>query len=87
MSGDVGGVKPVIQGTKFKLLRWVEGQTSAGRFVVRLDVDAVIPDADTSEPCFEPAALRLLDDAQRLAAAGRLDDLARIGEVFFRTSA
>jgi len=77
----------MVQGSRIKLPQWIEGQTASGSFVVRVEVEAVIPDADQSEPCFEPDAVRLLDEAQRLADAGDLESLAKIGEVYFRRTA
>ena len=77
----------MVKGTKIKLPQWIEGRSSAGLFVVRIDADAVIPDADTSEPCFEPPTVKLLDEAQRLADEGDVDALARLGAVYFRRTA
>ena len=33
------------------------------RFVVAVEVEAIIPDADPSEPCFEPKTIELLRQA------------------------
>jgi len=78
----------MVKGTRIKLPQWIEGRSSSGEsFVVRIEADAVIPDADPSEPCFEPETARLLDEAQRLADAGDLNTLTKLGEVFIRRSA
>jgi hypothetical protein len=55
--------------------------------VVRVRVDAVIPDADPSEPCFEPPAVKWMDELQRLADDGDVAALEKVGEVFVRRSA
>jgi hypothetical protein len=70
-----------------KVPQWIEGRSLAGPFVVRVMVDAIVPEEDPSEPCFEPAALRLIDEAQRLADRGDVDALARLGDVYIRRSA
>lgn len=77
----------MVKGARIKLPQWIEGRSSAGPFAVRVEVDAVIPDADPSEPCFEPEAVRLLDELQQLADAGDVDALQKHGEVYFRRSA
>ncbi len=77
----------MVKGTRIKLPQWIEGRSAFGSFVVRIDTDAVIPDADPSEPCFDPDAARLLDEAQRLADAGDIDALSNMGEVYVRRSA
>lgn len=55
--------------------------------IVQVEVDAVIPDADPSEPCLEPPALRYLDHLQELANAGNIAELERHGNLFVRKSA
>jgi hypothetical protein len=55
--------------------------------VVKVEVDAVVPDADGSEPCLEPSTLKWLDELQRKADAGDLDALSKVGEVYVRRSA
>ena len=77
----------MIKGNRVKLTQWIEGHSRSGPFVVRVEVDAVVPEADPSEPAFEPRALKVLDEAARLAAVGDLEALAKIGEVYFRKSA
>lgn len=77
----------MIKGNRIKLTQWIEGRSRSGPFVVRVEVDAVIPESDPSEPAFEPPALKVLDEASRLAAAGDLEALAQIGAIYFRKSA
>lgn len=73
----------MIQGKRVKVPQWIHG----AQCVVRVEVEAVIPDADPSEPCFEPPAVKWMDDLQRLADAGDADALSKFGEVFVRRSA
>lgn len=77
----------MINGERIILSRWIEGGSVHGSFVVRVQVEAIVPDDDPSDPCFEPQALKLLDEAQRLADAGDIDALAKLGDVYIRRSA
>lgn len=72
---------------RIRIPQWIQGVSPSGPFVVRVTVDAVILNDDDPEPCFEPAVLRQLDEWQRLADAGKLDELAKVGEVYVRRSA
>ena len=56
-------------------------------FVVRVEVDAVIPAEDPSETCFEPATLRFLNLVREKADAGDVDWLRTVGEVYARVPA
>ena len=71
------------KGERIRVAEWIAGD----RCVVRVDVDAVIPDADPSEPCFEPPAVKWMDELQRLANEGNLDELAKHGDVYVRRTA
>ena len=73
----------MIPGKRIKVPQWIYGT----QCVVRVEVDAVIPDEDPSEPCFEPPAVKWMDELQRLADAGDVDALAKVGEVYVRRSA
>ena len=73
----------MIRDKRVKISQWIHGT----QCVVRVNVDAVIPDADPSEPCFEPAAVQWMDELQRLADAGDVNALAKVGEVYVRKSA
>jgi len=66
-----------------RIPRWIH----AARCVVRVEVDAIIPDADPSEPCLELATVRWLEDVQAMADAWEFDRLAAIGELYVRRSA
>jgi hypothetical protein len=72
-----------IKGKRIKVPRWIH----AGPCVVRVEVEAVIPESDPSEPCLEPDVVRWLDEIHALAVAGRVDELAKIGDVYVRRSA
>lgn len=52
------------------------------RFVVAVPVEAIIPDADPSEPCFEPHVVELLRQVESHAKAGDLDWLKQHGKVY-----
>lgn len=54
---------------------------------ISVEGDAVIPAEDPSEPRFEPPAVRWMDELQRLADEGRVEELARHVEVYVRRSA
>jgi len=69
-----------IPGKRVKVPQWIYSQFCA----VRVEVEAVIPDADPSEECFEPPAVQWMDELQRLADEGKIDELAKVGEVYVR---
>lgn len=52
------------------------------RFVVAVDVDAVIPDADPSEPVFESHVVELLRQVEAHAKSGDLEWLKQHGKVY-----
>ncbi len=52
------------------------------RFVVAVEVDAVIPDADPSEPCSEPATIELLREIESHAKSGDVAWLRQHGKVY-----
>lgn len=52
------------------------------RFVVAVEVEAVIPDADPSEPCYEPETVALLREVESRARAGDVDWLRSRGKVY-----
>ena len=72
-----------IPGKRVRVSKWIHGS----RCVVRVDAEAVIPDADPSEPCLEPATLKWLDELQAMADAGNVDALAKVGDLYVRRSA
>ena len=52
------------------------------RFVVVVPVEAVIPDADPTEPVYEPATVELLRQVEQHARAGDVDWLKQHGKVY-----
>lgn len=52
------------------------------RFIVAVDVEAVIPDADPTEPCYESETVELLREVERRARAGDVEWLRRHGKVY-----
>lgn len=50
--------------------------------MVAVEVEAVIPDADASEPCFEPNVVELLRQVEQHAKVGDIDWLKRHGKVY-----
>lgn len=73
----------MVEGKRVRVVRWIHGRVC----VVRVEVEAVIPDEDPSEPCLEPRTVRWLDDLQALADAGRVEELAKLGDVYVKRSA
>jgi hypothetical protein len=49
---------------------------------VVVEVEAVIPDADPSEPCFESETVELLRDIESHARQGDIEWLGRHGKVY-----
>lgn len=72
-----------LQGKRVRIKRWIH----ATPCVVRVEVEAVIPDADPTEPCLEPETIHYLDEIQRQADLGMIRELAKVGEVYVRQSA
>jgi hypothetical protein len=70
-------------GKRIKVPKWIHGRLC----VVRVEVDAIVPDADPSEPCLEPATVKWLDELQAKADSGDVEALERIGQVYVRKSA
>ena len=52
------------------------------RYVVAVDVEAVIPDADPSEPCYESETVELLREVENHAKAGDVAWLRTRGKVY-----
>ncbi|MCX5645246.1 MAG: hypothetical protein NTZ17_11280 [Phycisphaerae bacterium] len=51
-------------------------------FVVAVEVEAVIPDDDGSEPCYEAETVQLLRDVEEHAERGDVTWLQRHGRVY-----
>ncbi|MDZ4687163.1 MAG: hypothetical protein SH850_18960 [Planctomycetaceae bacterium] len=52
------------------------------RFVVAVEVDAVIPDDDPGEPCFEPETVQFLREVAERAEQGDVVWLRSHGKVY-----
>ena len=52
------------------------------RFVVVLEVPAVIPDADPTDVCYEPATVELLREVEARAKVGDVAWLQQRGKVY-----
>ena len=52
------------------------------RYVVAVDVEAVVPDADPTEPCCESETVELLREVERRASAGDVEWLRQHGKVY-----
>lgn len=70
-------------GERVKRTRWIH----AGPCVVQVEVEAVIPIDDPTEPCYEPATVQWLSEVRRRAEAGDIDWLNRIGRVYMPVAA
>lgn len=67
-----------IAGQRVKRTRLVR----SGRFVVAVDVEAVIPPDDPSEPCYESETVQLLREVAERAEQGDVSWLRRHGTVY-----
>ena len=74
---------PGLTGERTTSVQWIQGDN----FVVRVVVEAIIPDFDPSEPCLEPEVVRFLDEVQEKANRGLLAELEKMGEVYVKRSA
>ena len=67
-----------IAGQRVKRTRWIH----TDRYVVAVEVEAVIPVDDPSEPCFEAETVKLLKEVKQRADQGDLDWLKQHGKVY-----
>lgn len=72
-----------IEGERIHRTRLVRTE----QFVVAVDVEAVIPDADPSEPCYESETVELLREVELHARKGDLDWLRQHGKVYAAVNA
>ena len=72
-----------IPGKRVKRTRLIR----TDRFVVAVDVEAVVPDADPSEACYESETVELLKLVQQHAHAGDRGWLIQHGRVYERVEA
>ncbi|MFV2068328.1 MAG: hypothetical protein ACC645_15270 [Pirellulales bacterium] len=67
-----------IAGKRIKCLRWVH----TDRYVVAVQVEAVIPGDDPSEPCYESESVQLLREIEKRANLGEVEWLRQHGKVY-----
>ena len=67
-----------IPGQRVKRTRWIH----TDRYVVAVEVEAVIPVDDPSEPCFESETVQLLKEVKEHAQRGDLAWLKQHGKVY-----
>jgi hypothetical protein len=67
-----------ISGQRVKRTKWIH----TDRYVVAVEVEAVIPVDDPSEPCFEAETVNLLKEVKQHAEHGDLDWLKQHGKVY-----
>jgi len=67
-----------IAGKRIKRVRWVH----TDRYVVAVEVEAVIPVDDPSEPCYESETVQFIREVQERAQRGDLDWLREHGKVY-----
>lgn len=68
---------------RIKVAQWIH----AGPCVVRIEAEAILLPDCPDEPSFTPETVRRLEELQRLADDGRVDELAKHGTVYVRRSA
>ena len=69
-----------LPGERIRISKWIKGPA----VVVRVEVEAVILEDDASDPSLESETVRFLDQLQQLANEGKVDELAKHGEVYVR---
>ncbi len=67
-----------IPGRQVKRIRWVHTE----RYVIAVEVQAVIPAEDPSEPCYEPETVQLLRQVEERARQGDVEWLRQHGKVY-----
>ena len=67
-----------IPGQRVKRTKWIH----TDRFVIAVEVEAVIPADDPSEPCFEAETINLLKEIKQHAEQGDLAWLMQHGKVY-----
>ena len=67
-----------IAGKRIKRLRWVHTE----RYVVAVEVEAVVPVDDPSEPCYESETVQLLREVEEHARRGEVEWLRQHGKVY-----
>jgi len=70
------------QERKQRITQWV----TAGPYAVAIEVDAIFPVDDPSEPCLTPETVRFLEQVADWAEGGNVAALMRVGRVYSRMS-
>ena len=65
-----------------RITQWVTG----GPYAVAVEVDAIFPMDDPSEPCLTPETVRFLEQVADWAEEGNLAALMKVGRVYSRMS-
>lgn len=71
-------VSEPIDGKRIKRVRWVH----TDHFVVAVEVEAIIPIDDPSEPCYDAGTIQLLQEVERRAELGDIEWLREHGKVY-----
>lgn len=67
-----------LEGKRVKRTRWIHADDVA----VQVEVEAVIPTVDPSEPCFEADTVDFLREVHEHVKAGDVEWLKGIGKVY-----
>jgi hypothetical protein len=67
-----------ITGQTQTIIQWVTG----GNYAVAVEVEAIFPPDDPSEPCLTPQTIRYLEDLAGRAEAGDVEALQQAGKVY-----
>jgi hypothetical protein len=67
-----------IPGKRIKRTRLIQ----VDRYVVAVEVEIVVPEDDTSEPCYEAETVEFLREVRERAKNGDVDWLGRHGRVY-----
>jgi hypothetical protein len=65
---------------KKRLIEWSTG----GPYAVAVEVEAIYPQEEPSEPCFTPETIRYLEKLTEQAERGDLSALKKAGRVYIR---
>ena len=68
----------VIPGKRVRRIRLVRTDP----FIIAVEIEAVIPDADPSEPCYESETVELLRQIEAHARQGDIEWLKQHGKVY-----
>ena len=78
---DRVSARDVIYGAQ-RITQWVTG----GPYAAAIEVDAIFPVDDPSEPCLTPETVRFLEQVADWAEGGNVAALMRVGRVYSRMS-